>query len=368
MNASGTKGWIARSSGGFTDEVDLITGEKTLVFTNVQSVNGGVDICCSDDGQKIYGLGFSTITDRFYCIKSINGGSTWDEVAIGTVVFTNIAPINGSETFTIGRIECDGTGGNIKCVLVGSNYVDETIVFESTDNGDTWAEILTPRKTLLDPKNYIKIVEISRDLSTISIMGPVGNQKYLSVDGGAFTDVEAAMPVSLSAMNHRMAISNDGKVLVIFDSTRSSQFTGIYFSNDNAMTWSYISLEWTALTHGEGTIIGSIQFHPANNDLVYIQVYENSSDLKPMACYQLKLSKSKLTKLGIWNSAFPSSGAFTANMQHMSSIRLDGPDVILGQGVYTKAFSGGVRISNGKFIADAISEPIPYKIVADAPA
>jgi len=27
-----------------------------------------------------------------------------------------------------------------------------------------------------------------------------------------------------------------------------------------------------------------------------------------------------------------------------------------------------VRISNGKFIADAISEPIPYKIVADAPA
>jgi hypothetical protein len=366
MNSTGTKGWYGWASNGGIYEVDLVAGTTTLVFTATSGNGGCVSACCSDDGQNIYMLNINTSTDDFYCVFSNDSGGTWSEIVIGATILTAISAIATTTQQSRGNIECNPLGTNIKCILVATDNFDFTLVFESTDSATSFNEILTPRKSLSNPGSNVYDTFISRDLTTVGIFSEFGGtEKWLSVGGGAFTDVQANYPITGGVARLRTTISADGNAAFAFK-IGDDNFPRVYFSTDNMVSWTGIDLiiPKFELTSIANTL--SVQFHPTDNDLVYMLI-ESGVNTAPLIIYSLRLSTEEIIVVGNFN---PKSGTGVNGgvYQLQSLIRLNGSDILYGQADgYSKEFAGVATISNGKFIADASTEALTYKIVADAP-
>lgn len=364
VQADGLKGWYGEAGSTDIFEVDLTTGIRTTVFTATLAIDGFFDGCSSDDGQDIYFLGYNVTTDDAYSVSSHDGGSSWTELVIGAGIYSNFPSIGISTINPRGTIECNAAGTDIVVILTMDDLPAETIIFKSTDSATSYAEILTPRQTLTSPDTLVFDTFISRDLSTIGVFSYItANQRWLSVGGGALSDVDAAYPTTGSEA--RTAISNNGTVAFSFRAVENN-FPTVYFSVNNMVSWTAIDLSIPLFEPSSAMTIMSAQFHPTDNDLVYM-IIKSGVNTNPLIVHSLKLSTEELIVLGNFNPK-SGTGANAGVYQLQSSLRLNGSDILYMQADgSSKDFTGVATITNGKFIADASTEPLTYKIVADAP-
>lgn len=367
--ASGTIGYVGDSTSNTIGSFDMSTGVYTARHSSA-TIDGYYSAACSDDGQSVYFVGYENNADSLILVRSVNGGTNWTEVLINDPGYSAIVNTTQTDKRAKSIIQCNANGTSIRCIIAAGVGVDFTMVFESTDSGATWSEILTPRVALTAPSTNVYNAFISRDLSTVGIMqGTDGlNQRYLSIGGtGTLTDVEATLPLAPND-DHQTAVSVDGNSLFMFNNDRAINSQLVYFSTDNAATWTEVAIGFYASVFGAQSLILSAQFHPTDNDKVYLQVSEGSVSPAMMAQYSLILSTGKLVKLGSWNNNIASNAPFSMGSQHSSSIVIDGTSVrYCSYDGQTKDTTAVITFDTGKYLADTRNSIVTTKIVADAP-
>lgn len=370
--ADGSKGWFGTATGAEIREVDFTTGQTTLVYT-YPGVGGYSSITCSDDGQNIYASFIRTTSDAAIIVYSNDGGSSWSNKTVLSV--TAASSLSTTSDEALGVVECDGAGTNVKYAFTGSSSETTTRVFESNDSGANWSEILTPAVALTAPQT-VNEVFISRDLSTVGVLnlGSVANQRWLSVDGAAFVDTYDTLPARNQAIEsnatRRTVVSADGSnFFMYFTLSNQSSYVRAHASTDNMATWSPLVFS----TYGRNGVtyasILSAQFHPANNERVFVTLSSGtqaadtpaeiivvevdivSGSTKPVGTVQVSTN-------GSWS---------TIHTQIQSSIRINNGNILLcNSDAQTLDQAFVIQLKNGKYLADASAEPLPYKVVADA--
>lgn len=368
-----SKGWIGHVTNGEIREIDFVTGVTTLVHT-YGGVGGYSSITCSDDGQNIYACFIQTTTDGCIVVYSNDGGSSWNNITVLSVSTASTLGVSTSQAY--GVIECDSAGTNIKVAFTGSSTETTTRVFESNNSATSFSEILTPAKTLTSP-NLINEVFISRDLSTVGVLnlGSVANERWLSVGGSAFVDTYNTLP-PLSRLDtdagRRTVVSADGaNFFMYFTSITQNSKLRAHTSTDSMASWSPLFVDIYGRPAATYSAIIAALFHPSDNTTVFVAAMSGTvaADTPPeIIILEVDIVSGSTNHVGVIQPSTSATASSTLQMQIQSSIRMNNGDVTLclsdGQQIDMALV---VKLKNGKYIADAGNEPLPHKIVADAP-
>jgi hypothetical protein len=364
IQADGLKGWYGTiGASPEVHEVDFVAGTDTIVYTG-GNASGIYSMACGDDGQNIYALVGDSTTDDIVVYRSANGGAAWLVTTVDNTTYGTVIAVAITETNPLGVVECNAAGTSIRVALAPDTVYDFTAVYESTDSGATWPEILTPRVALTNGASTCYNIFISRDLATVGLIGSTAGQAWLSVGGtGTLTDISGALPIAGSS-NDRFSCSADGNSLFAFTRSITASLPDVYHSNNNGVSWSTVRLDLIPPSGTKNTYLDAVHFHPTDVDIVYL-LCATAIDVLMQYTYKLTLSTGVLELLDSY--AIKNAGT-AASLQLQSSIRIDGTTVNFansdGSGLDAVWVS---KIEHDKFVADTSGLALPYKIVADAP-
>ena len=365
ITADGTKGYVGTMAAtAEIYEIDYVAGTSSLVRTMVTYTQQVSALCCSDDGQKIYGFCRSTTTAGI--VHSQNGGLTWTELAVtGAPAVDNVGQ-PASTTSQIAQIACNASGTHIVLSMQASNSTDFTLVWESTDSGATWAEILTPRVAMVNPLNCREAI-ISANLGSHLIMG-AGNSNFLvSLNGAAFVNQYANLPANAQSDQTRFALSPDGTIIFATRSGTDSPTQEAWTSTD-AVNWTPVTLTlFDGVTNGD---ILAVFFSPLSNDKIYAYVEDTDKTLiaAPDNVVLVEFTISTGAGVTATGGELTVSEPALANSRYMSDVKLDGDIVRVCYGDPVGAdIAATSGIVDGVVLPNAATDDLPYKIVADAP-
>lgn len=357
ITSNGLTGFGGNTDSDFIRIFDMVT--DTASFVNpTSSVNGYLDSCCSDDGKNIYVVGFDTVADDVYVVKSNNSGTAFTAVSIFAEP-TTLSTVVASTTQPRATIQCNKTGDKIRIVFTGDDGINETVVLESTDGiGDVWAEILTPRQTLNNPATSSFATDISRDLSTVVISNNSGSTFYISTGGtGALTEVTANLPEGTSN-SMRVAISDDGSNIVYFNITTTPVDSQLPFhiSEDGGSNWSTFKIDIPTDNTIGGTdeLIMSARFNPDNaNEIFFVVRQDQPTNDITAGIYIFNLDSLENSRIG---STKTNTLNFLTTVVHLQSeIKPNENGFIFGFGeADTRDAYFGVEIVDSKFIDNKI--------------
>jgi len=181
------------------------------------------DICCSSNGQIIYGV------TSYKIYGTTNGGTTWSEK------YSNLIP----QTRLV-SISCSSDGSKIVVILTGGN-IENYAVYGSQDGGSTWNQINTNGYTFLN-------IKISGDGT--KLVGIVsGNKLLISSDFGSnWVEKNLKDPFELGIL-FDLSINNNASKIFIADILGGT--SDIFISTDggntiikNGSTYTY---DWSCL-------------------------------------------------------------------------------------------------------------------------
>ena len=320
VQAHGRLGWIGYDATGQIDEIDFHASTQTDTgFSTAVSLDTYFDSCCSDIGTRIFMLGGAVAGNDLYCVVSEDTGATWNEFVIFAAGFTGMITAGANVNKQLASIQCDVTGDNLRVVFTNST-TNQTVVYESTDVGQTWAEILTPRETLSNAAATGQHA-VSRDLSTVIIASDT--EMYISV-GGALTDVASNFPGTLS-VDLKMSVSDDGSTIVVWDTgtaTKVSNKIIFYTTTDDGVSWLTNNLELNIPpSKANSVILTSIYFDPDDNNVLYAMcsiTFTGATDenISHGDLYKINISTFEVDKIGELSG---SNNALSSLYSHLGS-------------------------------------------------
>jgi photosystem II stability/assembly factor-like uncharacterized protein len=172
--------------------------------------------------------------------RSTDNGATWQNVGL-------------SDSGTIGRLAIDPTNSqHIFAAVAGQlyNHGGERGVYESTDGGSTWTQVLAGDNDTtgavdiaIDPTNPSRIFAAMWDHfrePDLRTYGGVGSGVYRSTDGGTtwqrLTNGLPAASSTIGRIGIGLAASNPQRLYVIIIQTNGS-FQGLYRTDDGGDSW-----------------------------------------------------------------------------------------------------------------------------------
>ena len=275
VQAHGRLGWVGEVAADVIKQIDFHTGEITNVGVGGDAINSYFDACCSDIGTRIFLIAMAVGNNDLFCVVSEDTGATWNRYTLFTTGFTGAVACNTNKDEQQVSIQCDITGDNVRVVFTNST-TGSTVVYESTDVGQTWAEILTPRETLSSP-NSTANSKVSRDLSTTVITSDT--ELYVSSGGtGTLTDRASTFPGTLS-VSIKIAVSDDGSVVLVWDTANTNSDKIIFYTTINdGVDWSTHIMELgSPPTSGVSTTLISAYFDPNDSNIIFAMVLITNS-------------------------------------------------------------------------------------------
>lgn len=318
-------------------------------------------------------IAHNTSTDDVWLVRSLDNGSSWTEVSIDASTFNSIPTLSVGSSQVRGMIQCTADGQSLRAILIMGANNNTTLVYESTNQGTSWTEILTPRRTLATA-NATSTAFISRDLQTVGIWGVASaNQIWLAASGAtSFTDTESTLPLAYSA-SERTVVSADGSRILLQRHNQSALDKTFYISDDDAATWSAVSVLFNPSSDMRQIRVFATMFHPTDNDIVYVvgngSTTGNLEMLQTIDIFTVSLVTGKATSLYSMNySGTPEEALGSGFGFQQSTVVASSNGIVLGYSDgNNKDHVGMVKIDNDKFLADTTQDTIKYKIVADAP-
>jgi hypothetical protein len=172
--------------------------------------------------------------------RSLDGGKTWQLVGL-------------TNSGTIGRLTVDPTNPqHIFAAVTGQlyNHGGERGVYESTDGGSTWAQVLAGDNDTtgavdlaIDPSNPNRVFAAMWDHlrePDLRTYGGVGSGVYRSTDGGStwqrLTNGLPASSATIGRIGIAMAASNPQRLYAIVNQT-NGLFQGFYQSDNGGDSW-----------------------------------------------------------------------------------------------------------------------------------
>lgn len=355
INSRGSQGYYGDFATDIT-KLDFNDQTSNVVFTTSTAVNGFFDSCCNDVGNRIFFLALLLATDDLYCVFSLDAGANWSEVAIDTTTFSTTAIPASNNGIQRGLIQCNPEGDEIRVILTMDNAVDFTVIYESTDSGSTWNEILTPRLALNNPNSNAQS-EISRDLSTTVIFDD-DIHLYISVGGtGTLTDVIANFTRVLAPPTDRVAVSDDGSAVCIFSIIPQQNRLIFDTTTDDGVNWftQRLDLDLSGSDDKTTTLI-SMFFDPNDANIMYALLAQG-------IIYKINISSFSVARVGLLGT---NNEDFNTSVTHIQSdFKANNAGFTYGIGdSQTEDKLIAVNIPTGMLLLDRISENKAAKIFA----
>ncbi len=170
----------------------------------------------NENGDIFVGTGGVNVTGGVY--RSTDNAQTWDFV-------------HNLGSAGILSIDISPQGD----IFAGSNNGWEDHLIKSSDNGNTWQELLLPEYTVNE--NIIKILAVSTDTIYVST---INNNAMLlrTYDGGVTWDSLVGGNSHISEYISDILINDEGTIYLAY-SGFVQDFGGVYFSDDNGSTWQF---------------------------------------------------------------------------------------------------------------------------------
>ncbi len=297
VQARGQKGWSMDVDNPIINTYNFLTGVKTT-FNFGGVANGGYDVCCSDSGDKVFILAPDISAGDLFCIASVDNGVSWTQYTVFNSGFGVLTDPEANQVFQLGQIQCDITGDNLRVTVLCSNSIAQTAVYESTDSGQTWAEVLTPRQTLTNPDSTGNSA-ISRDLTTVAISSDT--ELYIADQGAALVDVATNYPGDLSA-DTKLSVSDDGDKVIGFEAISGSYSDRVIFhlTEDGGTSWRTYNLP-LGLTDTIRVGLSSVYFDPNDPSIIFFLVSVNVGANNPGelgSIYRLDTASGDLVNIG----------------------------------------------------------------------
>ncbi len=236
----------------------LITSNGTLFAGTGEANPGGGSLTYG--GSGIY--------------RSVDGGTTWQRVGL-------------TNSGAIGRLAVDPTDPqHLFAAVAGQlyNHGGERGVYESTDGGTTWTQVLAGDNDTtgavdlaIDPTNPNRVFAAMWDHfrePDLRTYGGVGSGVYRSTDGGTtwqrLTNGLPAPSSTIGRIGIALAASNPQRLYAIVNLT-SGPFQGFYKSDNGGDSWTKLPTSST-LSGAQSTYgwwFGRVWVDPANQDHVF---------------------------------------------------------------------------------------------------
>lgn len=294
---NGVVGYRGIDGATIIERIDFTTGETVVQSGTFLSTLGYYHACGTNDGSIVYFVGVSGAGDT-YCTRTLNNGASWDSILVTNQAATQ-PPVPTTDDQRC-LIECDDSGETVRIIFTASTSVDETVVFESTDSGGTWNEILTPRQTLTDPGQNSQSA-ISKNLTTLAVTDLT--RLYTSVGGSTFSD-KASNYTGTLGTNTRLAISDDGTVIVGFESDEELEnVVNINVTRDGGDNWEKIPFNLRLTQFDPVNVkLATLRFEPDNPNIVYAIIspaFAAGNFQTPMAyVYKLNIFEFTVERMG----------------------------------------------------------------------
>ena len=374
IQAHGFLGYRGKDTTGEIERLDYLSNTVTVVETGTAATSGYYDSCCSDIGNRIFFLGPAHGNNDLFVSVSEDNGNNWTDYTIFTSGWFGMAGPSDGNIYQQAYIQCDVTGDNVRVIFL-DNSDQMTAVYESTDVGQTWSEILDgPRLTLTDAKTTGNCA-ISRDLSTTIISE--STYLYISTGGtGTLTDRASSFPRTLRNSN-RWAISDDGEDIAAWDPHFSNVLVGaIKFatSPDGGVTWSEHILDVNLPIDSANYLsVGVMYYDPDDNNKLLAVLKSTfttgtSDDNAPGAIIvEVDLASFTTNVVGELPSAAAGLNANLVGIQ--SDFKSNGTGFTYGIGDSAGLDSDfSVEIVRGILINDSRGDNVPSKILTGAQA
>lgn len=374
IQAHGLLGYRGKDTTGTIEQLDYLSNTVTEVDTSSSASTGYYHSCCSDIGNRIFFLGANTGNNDLFVVVSEDNGTTWTDYAIFTSGFSGLSGTTDGSLFQGGLIQCDVTGDNLRVVFFDFTTTT-TLVYESTDVGQTWSEILTSRKTLTNGQTTGNGA-VSRDLSTT--IQADDTFLYISTGGtGTLTDRASAFPGTLD-IYIRYAISDDGEDIAAWNArgitlTKLIGAINFFTTPDGGVTWSEYILPVSLPADSPNFLaIATMYFDPDDNNILIAVVQATttgSSDENVPGAIFVEINISNFTTDVIGELPFLNI-PITPNIIHFQSdFKSNGTGFTYGVGDSSGIDSDySVEIVKGILLKDSRSAAIPSKILTGTQA